>query len=172
MKQLLMTGVALAILTGGALAQSAAPPPPAPAGVLPKAGVMVSPPSSPAQPGLKAPRPPIGGPDAGIDPGAADGPGAMVDDAGSPPPPPPGGPRGRRPPPGGPDAMDDEGPGGPPPHGPKGHRPPPPPSRAAHFHLETGSMTLDIKCAEDQPTKECGDLVLQMLDKLQGLPKP
>ncbi len=75
MKHLLASGLALAVLTGGALAQSAAAPPPPPPGVS-------------AQPGIRTPLPPTGGPDAVAD-----------DGAGGPPPPPPGGPHGRRPPP-------------------------------------------------------------------------
>jgi hypothetical protein len=77
---------------------------------------------------------------------------------------------GRRQPRRGPDIMD-EGPGGPP--SPHGRRPPPPPpSKAAHFRLEHGATALDIKCAEDEPVKGCADLTLQILDKLQALPKP
>ncbi len=148
MKHLLASGLALAVLTGGALAQSAAAPPPPPPGVS-------------AQPGIRTPLPPTGGPDAVAD-----------DGAGGPPSPPPGGPRGRRPPPpGGPDAMDDGagGPPPPPPGGPHGRRPPPP-SRAAHFHLQTGDAALDVKCAEDEPMRACADVALQMLDKLQAMP--
>lgn len=55
-------------------------------------------------------------------------------------------------------------------HGPMGHRPPPPPppSKAAHFRIETGDIKIDIKCAEDEPTKACADEVNQILDRLQG----
>lgn len=132
MKRLLISGLALAILTGGALAQVAAPA----GGIPPMAG-------------MKAP-PPGAGPD------------AMMDDAGAPPP--PGGPRG--------------GPGGPGgPGRPGDRRPPPPPSKAAHFRLERGDVALDVKCAEDEPMKACGDLTLQLLDRLQATstastPKP
>jgi hypothetical protein len=114
MKTLLISSLALAILTGAALAQAAEAPPP---------------PGAPPPAGMKAP----------------------------PPPPPP---------PGGPDAMNDEGPGGP--AGP----PPPPPSKAAHFHMENGNLTLDVKCADDDATKACADSVLQLLEKLQAAPKP
>lgn len=75
MKQLLATGVALAVLTGAALAQSSAAPPP--------------PPGPSTQPGMRTPLAPTGGPDAMADNG----------DGGPPPPPQPGGPHGRRPPP-------------------------------------------------------------------------
>ncbi len=68
MKRLLISGVALAILAGGALAQAAPPPPPG---------------GPPAMPGMKAPPPPPPG-----------GPDAMDDGPGGPPPPPPGGPHG------------------------------------------------------------------------------
>ena len=135
MKKLMIAGLALAVLTGGALAQNAAPATPAvPAPV--------------AAPEPKAPPPPL--------PGAE----AAMDDAGpgTPPPPPPGGPRGNRPPPPPPGAF----------RGP----PPPPPSRAAHFRLERGDSALDVKCAEDEPMKACADIALQMLDRLQALPKP
>ena len=92
----------------------------------------------------------------------------------APPPVPPPAVRGMKappPPPGGPDAMmDDPGaPPPPPPGGPGGRRsPPPPPSKAAHFRLESGDVALDVKCADDEPMKACGDLTLQLLDKLQA----
>lgn len=62
-----------------------------------------------------------------------------------PPPPPPGGPRR------GPDA------------------PPPPPSKAAHFIFERGDARIDVKCADDEPTKACADTISQLIDKLQTL---
>ncbi|MDX7951212.1 hypothetical protein P7D22_08480, partial [Lichenihabitans sp. Uapishka_5] len=59
------------------------------------------------------------------------------------------------------------------PGGPQGHRPPPPPpSRAAHFRIERGDTGLDVKCADDEPMKSCADIALQLLDKIQALPKP
>jgi hypothetical protein len=74
------------------------------------------------------------------------------------------------PPPGGPEAMDD-GPGGPPPSGgPRSHRPPP--SKAAHFRLEHGDIVVDVKCADEESMKACADFTLQMLDRVQALPKP
>jgi hypothetical protein len=90
----------------------------------------------------------------------------------TPPPPPPGPPPGMKapPPPGGPDALDEE-PGGPPPPpgGPRGRRPPPPPppSKAAHFRIEHGDTVVDVKCADEEPTKTCGDFTLQLLDRVQ-----
>lgn len=68
-------------------------------------------------------------------------------DAPPPPPPPPGGPR--------------RGPDGPP--------PPPPPSKAAHFIFERGDARIDVKCADDEPTKACADTITQLLDKLQTM---
>ena len=91
------------------------------------------------------------------------------------PPPPPGPPAGMKAPPpplpGGPEARD-EGAGDPPPPpgGPRGHRPPP--SKAAHFHIEHGDDVIDVKCADDEPTKACSDFVLQLLDRVQAPAKP
>jgi hypothetical protein len=76
-------------------------------------------------------------------------PGAEAGDMNGPPPPPP--------------------PGGP---GPRGQRPPPPPERAAHFRLQRGDALLDVKCADEEPMKNCADLALQMIDRLQTLSKP
>jgi len=44
--------------------------------------------------------------------------------------------------------------------------PPPPPSKAAHFRVENGGTKIDIKCADDEPTKVCADVLLQLIDKL------
>jgi len=90
MKHLIASGLALAVLTGGALAQSSAAPPLPAGGPVPQAGIKapLPPSSASAQPGMRTPMPPTGGPDATGD-----------DGAGGPPPPPPGGPHGRRPPP-------------------------------------------------------------------------
>lgn len=47
------------------------------------------------------------------------------------------------------------------------HRPPPPPpSRAAHFRIEDNGLKIDVKCSEDEPTKVCADLLLQILDRM------
>ncbi|GJE38713.1 hypothetical protein [Methylobacterium persicinum] len=73
-------------------------------------------------------------------------------DAPPPPPPPPGGPGFGR----GPDAP-------PPPP------PPPPPSKAAHFVFQRGDARIDVKCADDEPTKACADTITQLLDKLQSM---
>jgi hypothetical protein len=137
MKALLLSGLTLALLTGGAFAQASGQPTAAPA------PGMASPPPPPV-PGLEPPPPPP--------PGVAPppvGPGAAAGDMGGPPPPPP--------------------PGGP---GPRGQRPPPPPEKAAHFRLQRGDALLDVKCADEEPMKACADLALQMVDRLQALPKP
>jgi hypothetical protein len=42
------------------------------------------------------------------------------------------------------------------------------PDRGARFRVEDGDTKIDIRCAEDQPTKECSDLLLQVLDRLQA----
>jgi hypothetical protein len=137
MKALLLSGLPLALLTGGALAQVSGQPSAAPA-----LG-MASPPPPPT-PGLAPPPPPP--------PGVAPppvGPGAEAGDMDGPPPPlPPGGP------------------------GPRGQRPSPPPEKAAHFRLQRGDALLDVKCADEEPMKACADLALQMVDRLQALPKP
>jgi hypothetical protein len=82
------------------------------------------------------------------------------------PPPPPGGPRpgpeAGAPPPPPPPGGPQRGPDGPPP-------PPPPPPKGAHFILERGDARIDVKCADDDPTKACADITLQMLDKLTTL---
>lgn len=44
----------------------------------------------------------------------------------------------------------------------------PPPSKAAHFFVQDGDVKIRIKCADDEPTKVCADLLLQMLDRLEG----
>ncbi|THF49323.1 hypothetical protein [Allorhizobium terrae] len=83
------------------------------------------------------------------------------------PPPPPGGPA---------DPQDRAAPPPPPPRGPegamgpRGHRPPPPPppSKAAHFRVEDGETKIDIKCADDEPMKACADILLQVIDRLNG----
>ncbi|MBP1184140.1 hypothetical protein [Methylobacterium sp. PvR107] len=67
-------------------------------------------------------------------------------EAGAPPPPPPGGPQ--------------RGPDGP---------PPPPPPKGAHFIIERGDARLDVKCVDDDSTKACADITLQLLDKLTTL---
>ncbi|MET0359652.1 MAG: hypothetical protein ABW055_09475 [Pararhizobium sp.] len=76
-------------------------------------------------------------------------------DAMTPPPPPPGGPRGPE------EARKgDKGP-----RGPEGHRPPPP-SKAAHYRVETDDVKIDLKCADDEPAKACADLLMSTIDKL------
>ncbi len=50
----------------------------------------------------------------------------------------------------------------------RGHHPPPPLSKAAHFRIEDGNTRIDLQCAEDEPMKACADLLLQVMDRLQG----
>lgn len=80
------------------------------------------------------------------------------------PPPPPGvprpGPEAGAPPPPPPPGDPRRGPG------PDDPPPPPPPSRAAHIVLERGDARVDVKCADDDSTKACADLTLQMIDRL------
>jgi hypothetical protein len=111
-------------------------------------------PPTPPAPGMAAPPPPAPGsaPPPPPPPGAAAPsvrPGTEAGDINGPPPPPP--------------------PDGP---GPRGQRPPPPPERAAHFRLQRGDALVDVKCADEEPMKACADLALQMVDRLQALPKP
>ena len=121
-------------------------------------GVALAQAATPAPAGAKAPPPPATM-------------GTTADPAGMapPPPPPPGGPRA-----GGP-GMNGPMAGGPGPmgdRGPDGRRlPPPPPPRGAHIHLQRGDLVLDVKCADDEPTKACGDTALQMLDRVQAMPQ-
>ncbi|PDT00978.1 hypothetical protein CO666_28035 [Rhizobium chutanense] len=49
----------------------------------------------------------------------------------------------------------------------RGHHPPPL-SKAAHFRIEDGNTRIDLQCAEDEPMKACADLLLQVMDRLQG----
>lgn len=84
-----------------------------------------------------------------------------------PPPPPVEGPRGPEDRAG----IPPRGPEGP--MGPHGRRPPPPPpSKAAHFHVEDGDTRIDIKCADDEPMKACSDILLQVIDRLNGPAHP
>ncbi|MBB3918330.1 hypothetical protein [Rhizobium fabae] len=48
----------------------------------------------------------------------------------------------------------------------------PPPSKAARFRIEDGDTRIDLKCAEDEPMKACADLLLQVMDRLQGPAQP
>jgi hypothetical protein len=49
----------------------------------------------------------------------------------------------------------------------RGHRMPRP-SKAAHFQIEDGNTRIDLKCTEDEPMKACADLLLEVIDRLQG----
>jgi hypothetical protein len=43
---------------------------------------------------------------------------------------------------------------------------PQPPSKAAHFRIEQGDNAIDVKCADDEPTRACSDIAMQFLDRL------
>ncbi len=47
----------------------------------------------------------------------------------------------------------------------------PAPSKAAHFRFKKGDAVVDIKCADDEPTKACVDAGSALLDKLMAAPK-
>ena len=51
-----------------------------------------------------------------------------------------------------------------------GWRRPPPPTKAAVFHLRRGDARVDIKCADDEPTKACVDAATALMDKLAAQP--
>jgi hypothetical protein len=142
MKTLLISGMTLALLTGGAFAQATAQPPAPPA-----AGAAAPPPPPPRADGVAGARPPAPPAPGAAAPPPPGGPDAEADDADGPPPPPGPGPRGRRP-------------------------PPPPPSKAAHFRLQRGDAMVEVKCADDEPMKLCADLALQMVDRLQAMARP
>lgn len=103
-------------------------------------------------------------------------------------------PEGTVPPPTSPPApMTQPNPGGP--SGPMGgpgaaHRPPPPggemggmmhemmehhmhhpesPSKAAHFRFVRGNNMIDVKCADDEPTRACVEATAALMDKLGAM---
>ncbi|MGK6316314.1 hypothetical protein [Neorhizobium sp. DT-125] len=47
---------------------------------------------------------------------------------------------------------------------------PPVRERGARFRIETGRTTIDLRCPDGEPAKDCADLLLQVLDRLQGAP--
>ena len=49
------------------------------------------------------------------------------------------------------------------------HHMPPPPSKAAHFRMRSSTAAIDIKCADDEPTKVCADAASQLIDKLSAV---
>lgn len=56
-------------------------------------------------------------------------------------------------------------------HGPMGRgMQPPPPTKAAVFHFRRGDARIDIKCADDEPTKACVDAATVLMDKLAAQP--
>jgi hypothetical protein len=88
------------------------------------------------------------------------------------------------PPGGGQNAFQPPAIGGPP-GGPGGHPPPgmmmgpmmggammphhPPPPKGTHFRFAKGDNTIDVQCAEDEPTKACVDATVTLLDKLNSM---
>lgn len=144
MKKLLLSGFALALIAGTALAQQ----PPAP-----------ETPPPPAAAGLASPPPP---PPPGVPPMAEVPSAAPRDHAGLPHGPKPGMERGQDGPEGGPRMREDGDV--------RGNRPPPPPppANAAHFRITDGDTSIDLKCAENEPAKACADLLLQVMDRLHG----
>lgn len=152
MKRLLLSGIALAALSGIAFAQQTPIPPSA--GTPPAVPESSTPPSPP-------PAPPSA---SGDDGSTMDGPTMDRPDARERPDGPDRqwhGPRGEM------GFRDDGGFRGD--RGFRGHHPMlPPPSKAAHFRIEDGNTRIDLKCAEDEPMKACADLLLQVMDRLQG----
>jgi hypothetical protein len=47
----------------------------------------------------------------------------------------------------------------------------PPPSKAAHFRFRKGDAVVDIKCADDEPTKACVEAGSALMDKLAATTK-
>jgi hypothetical protein len=50
------------------------------------------------------------------------------------------------------------------------HRPMPH-SRAAGIRIETGDLSIGVRCPEDENMKACADFTLQLLDKVSNLPR-
>ena len=46
-----------------------------------------------------------------------------------------------------------------------------PMSKAAHFRFRRGDAVVDIKCADDEPTKACVDASSALMDKLAATQK-
>jgi hypothetical protein len=44
--------------------------------------------------------------------------------------------------------------------------PPPPPPKGAHLRIEQGENLVDLKCADDEPTRACADVAMTFLDRL------
>lgn len=40
--------------------------------------------------------------------------------------------------------------------------------RAAHYRIEDGRMKISFRCPDGEPAKDCADLLLQVLDRLQS----
>jgi len=43
----------------------------------------------------------------------------------------------------------------------------PPRERGARFRIENGRTTIDLRCADGEPTKDCADLLIQVLERLE-----
>lgn len=54
----------------------------------------------------------------------------------------------------------------PPPGG--AHHPPQPPEGGAHIGLQQGEASVDVKCPDETPLKECADTALRLLDRVSG----
>lgn len=46
----------------------------------------------------------------------------------------------------------------------------PPMSRAARFHVTRGDMTLNVRCAENEPMRACVDAATALMDKVAPQP--
>jgi hypothetical protein len=71
------------------------------------------------------------------------------------------------------DAVNPDAPPPPPMGGPRAmgpHGPRPIPDKAAHFRVEDKGFKVDVKCAEDDSTTQCAEVVLKLLDRV-GPPK-
>lgn len=40
--------------------------------------------------------------------------------------------------------------------------------RGAHYRIQDGRMKISFRCADGEPAEDCADLLLQVLDRLQG----
>jgi hypothetical protein len=51
---------------------------------------------------------------------------------------------------------------------PGGPHHPPPPDNGAHIGLQQGEASVDVKCPDETPLKECADTALRLLDRVSG----
>ena len=40
--------------------------------------------------------------------------------------------------------------------------------RGAHYRIQDGRMKISFRCPDGEPAQDCADLLLQVLDRLQG----